>query len=55
MDKQNVPKTIVLIKRKSSKKVAARYSMAFEDNFEAITWGEKQAKEYGNGYYAELG
>ena len=44
----------VLIRRNSNKAVVKKYSLSFENQFQAIEWGEKQAIEFGPGHYAEL-
>jgi len=44
----------VLIKRNSNKAVVKRYDLPFENPFEAMDWGTKQAESFGPGYIAEL-
>jgi len=45
----------VLVKRKRNNAVVRQYHLEFESPFEAFEWGERQAKEFGPGYFAELG
>jgi len=46
---------MVLIKHKSQKDVVKHFNLPFENAFDAIAWGEKQAEAFGDGFFAELG
>jgi len=54
MSKQETELFKIVIIRKSNKAVVKSFNLPFETPFDAMTWGEKQAEEFGQGHYAEL-
>ena len=53
--KENDKMYTILIKRKKRKEIVKTYHLQFENSFDAFEWGERQAKEFGEGHFAELG